>query len=150
MDGGGRRREPRFLTGEPDEERERRKSRRGWEGHEQRTALALGGRRTIGSGNKRQKGDVHGGDADAGQRIMGEAKSTKHRQMTLRLEWLEKLVKEAFEAGMEPVLPLCFESLSVGASDWALLPMERLKELLELEADVFAGRATGSLPVSGS
>jgi Holliday junction resolvase len=129
---------PRFLTGDANETR-----RRNFKKHETGLAGLLGGRTTVGSGNKGQKGDVHGGNADAGQRIMAEAKSTDARQLTLKLDWLEKVTNEAREAGMEPALFLRFDaSRFAGAKDWAVVPAERFRELLELEAQVRSpGRA---------
>lgn len=106
-----------------------------FERHERKVASDLGGGLTIGSGNKGMKGDAHGGDANAGQRVMAEAKCTKGKSMSIKLSWLDKLVKEALHAGMQPALYLRFEAAQFqGATDWAMIPAERYKELLEVEA----------------
>jgi Holliday junction resolvase len=119
-----------FLTGTDNEARQSQFKR-----HEKKVAADLGGRKTVGSGGKRMKGDAHGGNANAGQRIMAEAKSTQHRSMSLKLDWLEKLVEEALQAGMDPVLYLRFDAMKYnGVMDWAVLPAERYRELLETEA----------------
>jgi len=134
----GSRREPRFLGEDPNERR-----KKGFTRHEKKLAKDLGGVTTVGSGNKGMKGDVHGGDRDAGQRIMAEAKSTQARQIALKLDWLEKLVNEAFDARMEPALFLRFDSLgSSNYQDWAVIPKNRYLELLEQEAS--QRRASGS------
>ena len=124
-----RKKYPKFLTGDPNNNRKRISKRQ-----ERRTAKKLGGKETIGSGNKGQKGDVWAGDLEAGQQIMVECKATEGKQITLKLAWLTKLVKEAFQAGREPALVLTFNAMDFGAKDWAVIPLDRYQELLELEA----------------
>lgn len=121
-----------YLTGETNERRTTSFKR-----HERGVRKALGGVETVGSGNKGMKGDVWAGDRDAGQRLMVECKATEKRSISVKLDWLEKLVQEAHEAGREPVLAIRFEAMKfAGAKDWAAVPMHRLQELLELEARV--------------
>ena len=89
----------------------------------------VGGLFTSGSGNKQMKGDLrHGPNLER----MVEKKSTLSKSMKLELDWLEKLEKEAFDAGKEPVLVLEFETMAVGSRQWALVPLDRLLELYEL------------------
>lgn len=112
-----------FLTGSANENRQTQFKR-----HEKQIADDLGGRTTIGSGNKGMKGDVQT------KKVMAEAKSTDKKQISLKMEWLEKLVREALEAGMEPVLYIRFLAMQyAGRRDWAVIPAERYKELLETE-----------------
>lgn len=121
-----------FLRSSDNDIRKRQSERQ-----EKKIATDLRGTGTIGSGNKGMKGDAHGGDPDAGQRIMAEAKSTNGKSMSIKLAWLDKLVREALQAGMQPVLYLRFEAAQFqGMTDWACVPASRLKELLDLEASV--------------
>jgi Holliday junction resolvase len=123
---------PSFLRGDDNDIRKEQFKR-----HEKKVIADLNGTGTIGSGNKGMKGDAHGGNADAGQRVMAEAKSTKAKQITLQLGWLEKLVREALSVAMEPVLLIRFDATKlIGARDWAVVPAERYKELLEAEAEL--------------
>lgn len=127
---GIRKKEPKFLTGDENARRQRISRKQ-----EREMAKELSGVVTIGSGNKAMKGDVYGGNADAGQRIMAECKATEKRSISVKLDWLEKLVKEARESGREPVLLLRFDAAKqFGAHDWALLPKDRYIELLQVEA----------------
>ena len=88
-----------------------------------------GGLFTAGSGNKQMKGDLrHGPNLER----MIEKKSTLSKSMKLELSWLEKLEKEAFDAGKEPVLVIEFDTMAVGSRQWALVPLDRLLELYEL------------------
>lgn len=60
---------------------------------------------------------------------MVEQKTTQAKSMKLECSWLEKLSKEAFAAKKEPVLVIEFE----GVGAWAMVPLEKMKELFELE-----------------
>ena len=96
---------------------------------EKRLQRKAGGLPTPGSGNKQIKGDLrHGPKLER----MIENKSTTARSMKVQVSWLEKLEKEAFEAGKEPVLVLDFEAMSLGSRQWAMIPLDRLLELYEL------------------
>lgn len=118
-----------FLTGTDNEGRRRR-----FERQESDLAAMLGGRTTIGSGNKGMKGDAHVSN-EHGQRVMAEAKSTEGLSISLKLAWLEKLVREALQAGMRPMLTLRFTAAKIqAAQDWAMVPLDRYEELLETEA----------------
>lgn len=131
-----KKREPKFLNG--DNRPQQRKQ--GFIRHEKALARDLGGALTPASGALGMKGDVHGGAIEVGQRVMAEAKSTQARQITLKLDWLEKLLNESFEARMEPVLFLRLDSMSsANYQDWAVVPKDRYVELLELEAAVRRG-----------
>jgi hypothetical protein len=126
-----------FLDGDANTAR-----RKAFKEHEARVARLLGGRGTIGSGNKGMKGDVWAGDADAGQRLMVECKVTGKEKVVLQRKWLEKVVKEAREAGAEPVLAL---RLPIGGHtfDFACIPLDRWYTLIEdapaRAADVVTG-----------
>lgn len=112
---------PKWLSGNVG--KDQRMSKRA----ERRTAKQWGGYRTIGSGNKGQKGDIHVGN------LMIERKDTKARSIRVKLDDLEKLVVEAFEARKEPVFMFGFEQDTLHPTSWAAVPEDRLRELFEIE-----------------
>lgn len=116
---------PKWLRGD-DVKAPLRASRR----QEKRTAKLFGGVRTIGSGNKGMKGDVWSRDSVPTQ---FEVKVTGKKQIAIKRDYLDKLVKEAFDAGQEPVLIFGFEEGRFNVEDWAAIPVSRLKELLDAE-----------------
>lgn len=119
------------LDNNPNDRRKRTFSR-----HEGRVAATLGGIGTIGSGNKGMKGDVWAGDRDAGQRLMVECKATETSSVVLKLDWIDKLAKEARESSHEPVLAVRYRAGGTD-HDFALLPLDRWMAFLDLpEPDV--------------
>lgn len=106
---------------------------------EKRTNRILGSVLTPGSGSGRTKGDMLHGFSRTGRhrprgyRRMIEKKSTKYNSIRLQKSWLEKLEKQAFDAGKEPVLIIEFETMTFGSTQWGLIPLSKLKELFELE-----------------
>ena len=124
---------PNFLNGNPNAKREKMSKR-----HERQVAKKMGGVETVGSGNKGMKGDVWAGEE--GQRLMVENKATEKKSISIKLKWLEKLVKESFDAGRDPVLAIRFDAMRYGGrKDWAMVPLDRLEELLQIEAEVRRG-----------
>lgn len=76
---------------------------------ERRIAKSFGGRVTPGSGALSIKGDVQtqGMNAPLSELAAGElieAKTTSKTQVTIKLDWLQKLEAEARAAGKRPVL----------------------------------------------
>lgn len=106
---------------------------------EKRTNTILGSVLTPGSGRGRTKGDMLHGFSRTGRhrprghRRMIEKKSTQYNSIRLQKSWLEKLEKQAFDAGKEPVLIIEFETMTFGSTQWGLIPLSKLKELFELE-----------------
>lgn len=100
---------------------------------EKRIAKALGGKLTTGSGNKqRDKGDIK----LAGRlpfRI--ECKATTAVAMPVKLEWLAKIWKEAFEKNENPMLIFSFvakDGKPLGPeAEWCVVPRRVMEELLE-------------------
>lgn len=92
---------------------------------------------TPGSGKGRTKGDMLHGKANTplvhGFRRMIEKKTTTMKSMKLEQSWLEKIEKQAFDAGKEPVLVIEFENAGRGTSMWGMVPLEKLNALFELE-----------------
>jgi hypothetical protein len=92
------------------------------------------GRMTPGSGNKGIKGDVW----KRGK--MYEAKTTQGRQITVKMDWLQKLETEAWSAGKEPVFVFGFEGHKLTNTNWGAVPLERLEELFDIERKYKEGR----------
>ena len=70
---------------------------------------------------------------ERGYKRMIEKKSTMAKSIKLEQHWLEKLEKQAFDMGKEPVLVVEFETMTFGSSQWGCVPLEKLKEYFELE-----------------
>lgn len=106
---------------------------------EKHTKKALAGVLTPGSGAGRSKGDVMHGYGKTGRyatrgfKRMIEKKSTAAKSIKLEQDWLEKIEQQAFDAGKDPVLVVEFQTMSPEHSQWGLVPLEKLKELFELE-----------------
>lgn len=104
-----------FLTGSANDARQKMAK-----GHETAVKRATGGVLTIGSGNKGMKGDVQS------QGWMIECKATSKLSLSLKLEWLEKLVREAAARRMRPALSIRFDT---GDQDWVLVRAEDFETL---------------------
>lgn len=106
---------------------------------ERNTSALLGGKLTPGSGKGALKGDVMHGYSTTGRarergyKRMIEKKSTKAKSMKIEQHWLEKIEKQAFDAGKEPVLVIEFETMTFGSKQWGCVPIEKLREYFELE-----------------
>jgi len=89
---------------------------------ERRLAKETGGITTPGSGALWMKGDVQTrgstdpfADLPTGEVI--EAKTTKHKQISLKLDWLTKVGREAAAVGKRPVLIIEFDNESLRPTD---------------------------------
>lgn len=106
---------------------------------EQHTRNALGGVFTPGSGNKNVKGDIlHGRNKTGRTRARGyqrmiEKKSTAGHSIKLERAWLEKLEHQAFGEGKDPVLVIEFDTTVLASAQWAVIPLEKLREYFEME-----------------
>ena len=106
---------------------------------EKKTCRELGCSLTPGSGKGKLKGDMmHGYSTEGRARARGfkrmiEKKSTKAKSIKLEQAWLEKIEKQAFDAGKEPVLVIEFETMTFGSKAWGMVPMEKHKEYFDLE-----------------
>lgn len=91
--------------------------------------------KTPGSGSGRVKGDFLHGERRDGQarnyRRCVEVKTTAKQQYTLKVETLEKLEYQAFNAGQEPVFVVNFENKVSGCKEWGMVPLDVLNELFE-------------------
>jgi len=92
--------------------------------HEKELASRVGGKQTVGSGNKLDKGDVK---TDS---YRFEAKSTKRRSLSIKLDWLEKIVKESLDTGRLPVVSFLFDAANTPCSKrWILIEEDHFLEL---------------------
>lgn len=73
-----------------------------WERFESKLARKTGGRRTPGSGNGNQKGDVRS------KYLLIEAKETSKDYLTIQTAWLINLSQEAEKRKVTPVLAIEF------------------------------------------
>lgn len=96
---------------------------------EKKTAVRLGGRQTAASGAlDAQKGDFSAKD------FLCENKSTVNASLSLKLDWLQKITREALPNGKHPALSLQFvdgEGRVVKAGGWVCIPESLFKELLD-------------------
>lgn len=121
--------EPRWLTS--DSKKNKKMSKR----QEKRTAKMYGealARVTIGSGNKFEKGDV-----TVAHEKMVECKITSKKQITVKEEWLRKLVVEAYKENKEPIFEFGFNGLSLyDVVEWQAVPKERMVDLMTKEKEL--------------
>jgi hypothetical protein len=84
----------------------------------------LGGKLTPGS----RVGDLQVDD------ILVEKKSTEKRSISLKQDYLEKIDRIAFENRRTPALVIEFETTKQKycSTQWAVIPLEFFKELLDL------------------
>jgi len=112
---------PRFLDDDYQRKDRRHKSMK----QEDRVAGALGGHRVPGSGAF----DNRKGDADVPGFLM-EAKRTDGKVMTIRMDWLDKIRKEASAAQKLPALTLEFGDWGYNVErDWVLVPLSVFRNL---------------------
>lgn len=95
---------------------------------EKKTSSRLGVRKNPGSGAiEGLKGDLTADD------FLIENKSTEHRSMSVKLEWLEKISREARQVGRSPALTIQFvDKLGnpVPYGRWALIPEDEFKDVI--------------------
>lgn len=91
---------------------------------EKEMAKRLGGRTTLASGAKDEKGDV---------RIRGiariECKTTKHKSFSVTLDMIRKIEEAALGAGEMPALVVEFNDNGKKIAEVAVVPMYVLDEL---------------------
>jgi hypothetical protein len=98
-----------------------------WKRHEREIAERAGERQVPGSGN--QLGSP--GDT-VGLHFLRDGKATTKAGMSLKAEWLRKIVEQALRLGKTPVLELRFEGAEIPVpKDWVLLPAEDFQEILD-------------------
>ena len=104
---------------------------------EDRLAKKLGGKKQKGSGSaKFNKGDVRMPE------MLTEAKHTDKKSISVKLEYLRKITKEAQAYDLIPALAIAFGWLPTDSTeekayraverDWVLIPSAFLRELLDV------------------
>jgi hypothetical protein len=91
---------------------------------EKELAKRIGGRVTVGSGNKMEKGDV---------RLRGmvriEAKTTKNKSFSVTLEMVEKIENAALSSGELPIIVVEFNKDGKKVKELAVVPTYVLDSL---------------------
>lgn len=98
-----------------------------WRDHEETVARRSGGKRRAASGA------APGKPADTiDQEFLRECKSSKGAGITIKGDWLEKIVQQALPRGMTPLLEIRVAGqASPTPSDWVLIPAQEFEILLE-------------------
>lgn len=94
---------------------------------EQRLTKELNGRARPASGAM----DGAKGDIDLGQFLL-ECKSTTNNSLSIKLDWLIKITREAMSEGKPPALSVSFvdpQGKPVDAGEWVLIPLYKFREL---------------------
>lgn len=95
---------------------------------EQRVAKMLGGRLRPASGAlEGAKGDI------VMDKFLVEAKSSQRMSITIKLDWLCKIAREARSEGKTPALTVSFvtpEGRAQLDGDWVMIPMHTFEEML--------------------
>ena len=93
---------------------------------ERKTAKRLGTKPNAGSGSiEGFKGDITLAD------FLVENKSTEHRSISLKMDWLDKIGREAREVGKLPALSIQFvdkQGNSVVGGRWVLIPEDEFQD----------------------
>ena len=106
---------------------DRNKNHKHGQKSEKKTAKRIGGQARAGSGSI----DGHKGDITLPEFLV-ENKSTEHRSLSLKLDWLEKIDRESREEGKSPAVTIQFvdkNGNSVKRGRWVLLPEDEFREL---------------------
>jgi hypothetical protein len=112
---------------DPFTDRQNRGTHKHGQKSERKTAKRLGGITRPGSGAVAgAKGDILLTD------YLVENKSTEHRSISLKLDWLEKISLEAREEGKAPALSIQFVDKAGNSKKrgrWVLIPEDEFNEL---------------------
>lgn len=96
---------------------------------ERKAAKRLGGRNRPGSGSlDGAKGDIMLSE------FLVENKTTEHKSISIKLDWLEKIAREAREEGKAPALAVQFvdrQGNSMRHARWVMIPEDEFKEMTE-------------------
>lgn len=100
---------------------------------EKRVAKKLRGEEQRGSGNQPfKRGDVKACEENVQVELLVECKTTEARSIRVEAKWLEKITREALEAGKEPALSIEIQQVKPGTPrDWTMVPTEVLNNLLD-------------------
>ncbi len=56
-------------------------------------------------------------------------KATSKKSMSVKLEWLEKITREALETDRFPILQIRFEQAQLADKDWVLIELPQYVEM---------------------
>ena len=116
---------------DPFTERQNRGTHKHGQKSERKTAKRLGGITRPGSGAVAgAKGDILLSD------YLVENKSTEHKSLSIKLEWLDKISVEAREEGKAPALSIQFVDKagnSLRHARWVMIPEDEFNEFLEAQ-----------------
>ncbi len=116
-------------TSNPFTDRQNRGTHKHGQKSERKTAKRLGSRTRPGSGSVAGcKGDILLTD------YLVENKSTEHRSISLKLDWLDKISVEAREESKVPALAIQFVDKAGNSKKrgrWVMIPESEFKELTE-------------------
>jgi len=108
---------------------DRKKNPRHGQKAEKRTAKRLGGVARRGSGSiEGYKGDI------TLNQFLVENKATCNRSISLKLDWLDKISREARDEGRTPALSLQFvdsNGTPVSHGRWVMIPEDEFKEMTQ-------------------
>lgn len=98
-----------------------------WRDHEDTVAKRSGGRRRAASGA------APGKPADTvDQEFLRECKATKGAGITIKGDWLKKIVQQSLPRGMTPLVELRVMGQEAPTpTDWVLIPAQEFEILLE-------------------
>lgn len=115
--------------GNPFTDRYQRGTHKHGQKSERKTAKRLAGDQRPGSGSlDGAKGDI------VLREFLVENKSTEHRSISLKLDWLEKIAREARAEGKSPALAIQFvdkEGNPVRYGRWVLVTEDEFSELCD-------------------
>ena len=98
---------------------------------ERKTAKRVGGSANAGSGSiEGFKGDI------TLPTFLVENKSTEHRSISVKLDWLEKITREARERGKSPALSIQFvdkQGTPLTCGRWVMIPEDEFKDVISEE-----------------
>lgn len=114
---------------DPFTDRQNRGTHKHGQKSERKTAKRLGSITRPGSGAvEGAKGDIMLTD------FLVENKATEHRSISIKLDWLDKISREAREEGKAPALSFQFvdkQGHSVRGGRWVMIPEDEFKEMTE-------------------
>ena len=107
---------------------ENKQKRKIFEDHESDTASVLNGRKVAGSGSSEHaKSDVYN------EVYRVECKATGRQSLSIKLEWLEKITREALDTNLTPLLAIRFDEADLAEKDWIAMPRSEFIELTNKE-----------------
>jgi hypothetical protein len=117
-----------FQPKQPDYFRDAdRPKKANWRQHEKDISERAGEPQVAGSGNQPGRpGDT------MGTQFLRDGKATRGAGITIKAEWLRKIVGQALSMGRVPLIEVRMEGADLPVpTDWVLLPAEDFQEILD-------------------